>query len=240
MIPPRFVRLAWLLWCGAWVLLVAFAVYPVSSRLTRAGSVALLGIVWLGALALFWKRKALRWTLLAVTAGIASFLALPGRSAIEPEVLRPAYLQGLRRYEGARYHWGGEAPSGIDCSGLIRRGLIDSLALHGLQTGDPAPVRQALALWWRDCTADDLGRGGRGLTVPVLETSSLNQLDHSRVLPGDLAVTRSGIHILAYLGDRQWIEADPSKGRVIMLAAPADNLWFDGPMNIVRWRILQP
>jgi hypothetical protein len=60
------------------------------------------------------------------------------------------------------------------------------------------------------------------------------------VLPGDLAVTRSGVHIMAYLGNKRWIEADPAAGSVITITAPsANNSWFHTPMNIVRWGILQ-
>jgi hypothetical protein len=43
---------------------------------------------------------------------------------------------------------------------------------------------------------------------------------------------------MAYLGDLQWIEADPEAGKVIILAAPSQNSWFDSPMRIVRWKVL--
>ena len=32
--------------------------------------------------------------------------------------------------------------------------------------------------------------------------------------PGDLAVTTTGSHVLAYLADQRWIEADPDVARV--------------------------
>ena len=47
------------------------------------------------------------------------------------------------------------------------------------------------------------------------------------------------VHILAYLGDRQWIEADPGVHRVITVTVPTENGWFHGPMKILRWQILQ-
>jgi cell wall-associated NlpC family hydrolase len=167
-------------------------------------------------------------------------LALPARTSPPTEILRTDYLAALQRYSGVAYYWGGETGRGIDCSGLIRRGLIDALFLRGMRTLDSGLVRQAISLWWHDCTASALGDEHRGLTVRVLATPSVNVLDHSKVRPGDLAVTTSGVHIMAYLGNNRWIEADPGEGCVITVTAPSkDNIWFRAPMNIVRWSILQ-
>lgn len=91
----------------------------------------------------------------------------------------------------------------------MRRALIDALAGHGIRTLNPGLVRTGFALWWRDRSAADLGRGRHARTRPVLRTPSLNALDHARILPGDLAVTADGTHVLAYLGDHVRIEADP-------------------------------
>jgi cell wall-associated NlpC family hydrolase len=100
-------------------------------------------------------------------------------------------------------------------------------------------VRLALALWWRDSTAEALGAGAGGKTVPILEAPSINQIDHQQLRPGDLAVTRTGTHILAYLGEQTWIQADPGEGRVLTLVAPEkDNLWFRAPVRVMRWAVL--
>ena len=46
---------------------------------------------------------------------------------------------------------------------------------------------------------------------------------------------------MSYLGGSRWIDADPELGRVVIVAVPsADNVWFQSPMNVVRWSILQP
>jgi hypothetical protein len=99
--------------------------------------------------------------------------------------------------------------------------------------------QKAILLWWHDSTARDYGEGN-GDTTRLFSTPSLNVLDHTKLLPGDLAVTDNGIHILAFLGGNQWIEADPNIGRVVTVSVPAkDNSWFEMPMNIVRWNIFQ-
>jgi hypothetical protein len=71
--------------------------------------------------------------------------------------------------------------------------------------------------------------------------STLNQSDYRPLQSGDVVVTQSGVHTLAYLGDCRWIEADPLAGAVITVQAPAaKNPWFEQPMKIVRWREEEP
>ncbi len=228
------------IWLFAFSLLVAIALYPVSNRTTRMGALALFLIVWIGLIAFTWRWKGVRFALLGITALVGGFLVLPGRASPGAAVLRQEYAEGMRRYDGVTYYWGGENWRGIDCSGLIRRGLIDSLFWRGMRTFDAGMVRRSLSLWWNDTTAKTLGEAPAGLTTHVLETESLNALDHSKILPGDMAVTRNGIHILAYLGDKKWIEADPAVGSVITVGVPSKDVsWFNIPMKVVRWDLLR-
>jgi hypothetical protein len=84
-----------------------------------------------------------------------------------------------------------------------------------------------------------LREGYRDLARPLFSADSINVLDHSRILPGDVAVTADGVHVLAYLGEQTWIEADPAAGRVIRVRAPApDHGWFNVPVVLIRWRQL--
>jgi cell wall-associated NlpC family hydrolase len=233
-------RILFIGWVAALAGLVVLLLSPVSSRFTRWALVALLAFLWLGALALTWRRRPVRLALMTITALCAGFLALPARALPNAEALRGDYVACLRRYEGVPYVWGGESGRGIDCSGLVRRGLVDSLFWRGVRTFDAGLVRDSLALWWNDCTAKSLGEGFDRLTLPTLETPSLTTLDPARVLPGDLAVTHQGIHVMAYLGDHQWIEADPAEQRVIVVRVPETNsAWFHTPMKLVRWSILR-
>lgn len=237
---PAPARLLRLLWFAALVLLVEVWLFPVSNRLTRASGLTLFFIVWFGLIGLCWRCRAIRFLLLGFTVLSAGFLALPSRSLPTADLLRRDYITGLRRYEGVSYYWGGESPKGIDCSGLIRRGLIDSMFCRGVRTFDPGLIRRSISLWWHDTTASALGQQYDDLTLHLLDTPSVNALDHTQLLPGDLAVTRSGVHIMAYLGSNVWIEADPGAGRVIRVTAPSpDNGWFETPMSIMRWRVFQ-
>ena len=233
-------RLAWLLWFAISGFLIAIALYPVSSRLTRYTLLALAFVVWFGLIALLWRRPLARFTLLGLTLLVAGFLAWPSRAVPPAEHLRADYVAALQRYDGVTYYWGGENARGIDCSGLIRRGLIDALLSRGIRSFDPGLIRRAISLWWHDCTARALGEGHRGLTAPVLATPSINALDHSAILPGDLAITANGVHILAYLGEHRWIEADPMANKVITVTVPSKgNIWFDGPVNVTRWSVFR-
>ena len=231
-------RSRWIWWLAAIVIFIAVCLYPVSNRFTRACGAWLFCVLWIGLVAAVWKWRIGRFTMLGITATIVIFLLLPGRTQRDAAALRNGYVEGLLRYEGVRYFWGGECATGIDCSGLIRRGLVDSLCLRGVRTLDPGLVRHALWLWWHDCTARALGEG-HGMTSLLLETPSINVLDHAKILPGDIAVTANGLHIMAYLGGNRWIEADPGPMSVIVVSVPEEkNPWFGQPMKVMRWDIL--
>lgn len=232
-------RLPWFLWIGACVVLCACLAFPITNTLIRLVTVTCVVAVWFGLIALLWRRTIARFSLLGFTGIVAAFMLLPGKANPNCDALRDGYAERLRCYEGVTYVWGGEGPTGIDCSGLIRRGLIDAFIFAGLRNLDPGLVRRAAALWWSDCRASALGQCRDGITTPVSEAPSVNRLDHAAVLPGDLAVTANGVHVMAYLGDHIWIEADPGVGRVVAVPVPApDNPWFRVPIRVVRWSIL--
>jgi energy-coupling factor transporter transmembrane protein EcfT len=227
------------LWTLALLVFVFCAVYPVGTTATRAAGVLSFAVLWIGLLALLWKRPLWRWVGPAVTVAVAVFLLLPGQP-VSPRGLREKYAGCLRRYEGVHYVRGGENALGIDCSGLARRGLMDALFLEGVRTFNPALVRAALGLWWNDASAQTIAES-RELTVPVEEAPQINLLDHARLRPGDMAVTASGVHLLIYLGDQTWIEADPTEERVVVVRVPSQsNSWLTTPVRVVRWKILEP
>lgn len=221
-------------WTLTGLLVLTLHLYPI--RFTGVRVLLLLGlfVLWGGALFLFWNRNRVRYGCF-ILGTMVSLLLLPGRAA-DPERMRQAYTQSLLAYQGTRYVWGGENHLGIDCSGLMRCGLVDANVQQGTLTANPDLLRNALALWWHDSSARALKDGHRNQTQFVLRAGSLNTLDHTKILPGDLAVTENGLHVLAYLGGRVWIEADPTLGKVVAIRAPSPNGWFGKPVHIVRWR----
>lgn len=187
--------------------------------------------IWL--LAEWWRVAVASIILLCV-----AFVSLPGRS-IDVNGLRERYVDCVARYEGVRYCWGGESFLGIDCSGLVRRGMIDACLLEGISQFNPALVRHALFLWWNDCSAKALGNHYRGLTQKINRYEALNEISDAQLKKGDMAVTFDGAHVLVYSGNGRWVEADPIPRKVVEVKVPSDLCWFNVPVNIVRWKLLE-
>jgi hypothetical protein len=222
-------------WIGILTLLVW--VYPVAYRTTRLLTVLGVALLWAGALFLWWRKRIVTVPLLAMTLLGLGLVSLPARP-VQTEALARDYCGGLRFFRGVRYIWGGEGLLGIDCSGLVRQGLIWGQFRHGLRTVNGGPIRNALWLWWNDCSARDLRDGFGGLTRECSRAKSVVEADDGRLRPGDLAVTANGVHVMAYLGNQTWIEADPVIGKVQEITFPTDNPWFREPVVLVRWRWL--
>lgn len=230
-------RLPVILWYLAFFGLVILSMLPQATRLSRGGIIGLVALIAV-TLAYEGRRTVLRFLVPAVVAALAGFFFWPGASRATPAELRTGYVEHLKAFEGCRYYWGGESRWGIDCSGLIRRGLMDAMLSRGLRTLDPALVRQAASLWWNDTSALALMQQHRGLTKLLFEAESINSIDPARLQPGDFAVTADGVHTLAYTGDGTWIQADPFPGKVHSARAPADTGWFKARVKIMRWTAL--
>ncbi len=235
-------KIAFAVWLVLWPLLLAVHFYSIRVGIIRLLLVVGFALLCMGALWFGWNRKPWRFAGLMITFGVVVFLVTPGRKD-DSRKLRAEYVRALKSYEGTAYVWGGESRRGIDCSGLIRCGLIDANLNRGLETSNPALLRQAFSLWWHDSSALAMKQEYRGQTRLLFETSSLNETDYSRLQTGDIAVTQSGAHVLAFVGDKTWIEADPNAlfgDKVIQVKIPTRNAWFHSPMSIMRWRQLEP
>lgn len=225
-------------WLVLWPLTLGLILYPVSNGMLRATTVAAIAILWSGTIWFSWQVKWLRMISLGFPILLVIFVLLPGQPASRAS-LRQNYVHSLRSYESTRYVWGGENRLGIDCSGLVRKALITAAAKEAVQTLNPAPMRSALDLWWHDCSARALAGEHRQQTVRLFEAPAINGIDSSKLQPGDLAVTDDGVHVLAFLGGNEWIEADPDVKRVLVVTTPSTNTWFEVPVKVMRWQVLE-
>jgi hypothetical protein len=112
----------------------------------------------------------------------------PGSEAIEAGRLGAEVLKQAFRYLGVPYVWGGNGPSGLDCSGLVKN-CFGSCGV------------------WLPRRASEQARFGQSVPLTL-----------SALRPGDrlyFAVGRSSIdHTGIYLGNGYFIHASMSRGRV--------------------------
>lgn len=204
----------------------------VTTTLTRVGLLACIAATAL-ALKKHPRRLAAFLAILAIPSAAVAFWQANGRIPAEEEGRRAA--RAALNYEGVEYVRGGESSRGIDCSGLIRRAYIDATLATAWRDASPAHLRRAINWWWRDTTAREFENkppvNGRRLA----ETAHLHGPLPASLRPGDVAIVAAGAHVLLYLGDNRWIQADPSEHRVVVNdAAKDDNIWLDGSAVLLR------
>ena len=233
-------KVVYAIWLLLWPLLLVMHLYPIRITAVRLGLLLIVFLIWLGILLLCWNRKSVRWTWFLV-----SFIFIVGclwpSQTYNSQILRQEYIHSLRAYKGVTYVWGGESKRGIDCSGLMRCALIDAEVKQGISTLNPSLIRAGFSLWWNDCSALAMKGEFQKRTRLLFTAKSINQINETKIRPGDIAVTSNGVHVLAYIGDKTWIEADPSEGvghQVIEVKTPAQNTWFNMPVHVMRWQEL--
>ncbi len=88
------------------------------------------------------------------------------------------------------------------------------------------------------CGAFGMFVGTCGRQKRIAEYNSLNDVDRSILLPGDILAFH-GDHVAVYAGDNTFLDSDWShqnKGVGIMNPYGGNAAWFIGKVRIVRWR----
>lgn len=235
----RINRITWFLLIGCAIGVFILLRNPIHSKLLNLAFLLCIVGTWATLSFLLWRKKVARLVMVAIPFLAAIPFLLPG-NWINPIELRDDYLKRVNQFENTPYVWGGENSHGIDCSGLPRRSLRDALFAYGIRHGNGDAIREAATQWWYDTSAQALSQGYRDATIDLAITSTVRDIDTSQLQPGDLAITTNGIHLIVYAGMGKWIQADPGTGHVVTLdGRTADNTWFDMPISMHRWNLLQ-
>lgn len=227
-------RLGWVI---GFTGIVALTLWPYHDGALRYGLPMSIGCVWVSGLIHFWPHRAWRvgWVMLPMLAAVP--FVLPG-TPYNQDRFRARYLGEMEAMQGVRYLWGAESRKAVDCSGLPRCALRSALLAEGFGRANGRAFRAWAEQWWFDTSARAMGEGYRGFTRPVGIQGKLRTLDFSRLQPGDLAVTESGVHVMIYLGEGRWIQADPKPGKVVVSKPASDPCaWFDMNVSIHRWTL---
>lgn len=231
-------RLILILTIGSLVALIALNLDPVTTKLHRLAILFAIAGACFGPLILLWKSKAARVVFIALPLLLLAPFLLPGKD-IERDALRDDYLKRIVSHEGIGYHWGGESRRGIDCSGLPRKALRDALLNQGLRNLNGTSTRLFLKHWWNDASAKALAEGHLGYAVPTGESGTIAAMNYGNLQPGDLAVTEDRRHVLIFLGDEKWIQADPGAETVTVAnGRTGKSGWFAVPVTTHRWSVL--
>lgn len=89
----------------------------------------------------------------------------------------------------------------------------------------------------KHCLAKDFWESGcDGDAFVVQDVGSFNDVDSSKLLPGDVAAFH-GVHVAAFVGNRTWMDSDYRHGGVgIMRPNRRKGGWFYGEVKILRWK----
>jgi hypothetical protein len=212
--------------------LIVLLTFPTGFGVLRLGVLLCVASIYLGILNLCWQNLFLKFIWICLAIAICVVFISPSKP-VDAIALRDKYVEKLIEFDRVGYVYGGENTLGVDCSGLVREAMVKADIEIGISTANPYLLRKALEIWWFDAGADALKDGYRNFTHRLGFARNVNALDYNQVRKGDLAATEDGGHILAYEGDKKWIEASPDANRVIRFQVP--EVSRTNPIYLLRW-----
>jgi len=89
----------------------------------------------------------------------------------------------------------------------------------------------------RNCKAEGFWeRGCDGDALVVQDVASFDDVDASKLLPGDVAAFH-GVHVAVFIGNGTWMDSDSRHDGVgIMSPNRRKGGWFRGGVRILRWK----
>lgn len=88
------------------------------------------------------------------------------------------------------------------------------------------------------CGSADIFTGCHGSMVMVAEVKTLTEATSIPALQAGDVADFHGIHVAAYIGGGKWMDSNPDHngvGDMNMHPSPSD-LWYTGPVRIMRWK----
>lgn len=208
---------------------------PIATTLTRVAELSALALVTLCVATLAWPDRRARRVVFGVLAVVLACFASPWGGTVTAAEERAGIARAALAYADVSYVWGGESPRGIDCSGLIRRAYQDAALTLAVTHLSSQHLRRAARLWLFDQPAKDFEGHAPIDGQRLSQQQNLVGTSPDTLQTGDLAVVAGGLHVLLYLGDSRWIQADPSLHRVHDDdARTSRNVWLREPAVLLR------
>jgi hypothetical protein len=196
--------------------------FPVRTTIIRGIIILLIAMPLIYLIKNYWSKfyigKALlTGTIILLIWGITTFTLVP--------INQKTFIQHVQSYENVPFVWGGENSFGLDCSGLIRQSLLKTY-LSQYRIGS------AFQIWFIDCPAKHLSTKYSNILREYKKAVLIKNVTNLNIPLGTLAVTTTGNHVLAYVGNNSWAQASPDDMKVTIKNYSENDPWFLKKVNM--------